>query len=390
MPIDNNRLHLSRGSLLIGSIVVVLLVLFLFGWFPRRENTKNIDALAAQNPLPRVEVLTLTPNTKPLELILPSSAQAWHVTPIWARTNGYLIRYLVDIGDAVKQGDLLAEIDTPEIDQELEQALAELANSKALNDIAKITSTRWQSLWNKNQQAVTKQEVDQYNGNLKATEATVVSNEKNVARLTYLQQFKKVYAPFDGTITQRSIDIGSLILGNLNSGPQELFQIAQTDALRFFVQVPQNYFRLIKEGLEAEVSVQEFPDKIFKGTVTRFSKALQPNARTLQTEIVVKNEGKLLYPGVYARAKFILKPDTVNFIIPTTALVIRAGFPHVAVVNDKNIVRMKRVQIGHDYGKFLEIISGLEEGERIITIASTAIADNVEVEIIGSKSPISL
>lgn len=367
---------------LIGVTAILLLLLFVLGWMPRMINTKRIDALAAEDPLPKVTILQLVPNTKPIELILPSSAQAWHITPIWSRVNGYLLRWLVDIGDPVKTGDLLAEIDTPETDQQLAQAQADLVNSMVERDIAKITSDRWQRLWNKNSEAVTKQEVDQYLANLKSTEALVVANEKNVARLTYEQQFKYIYAPFDGVITQRLIDIGSLIYGSVNGTPQELFQIAQMHKIRFYVQVPQTNYRQIKEGLEAEVTVVQLPGKIFKGTITRFAKALDPTARTLLTEVDVENGEGLLYTGLYGRVKFLFVPDTINFIIPTTALIIRSGYPHVAIVDENNIIHLSQVQIGRDYGNQMEITSGLKENERIVTLPSDRIREGVKVEII--------
>ncbi len=367
---------------IIGGTALFIFILFLCGWIPRLLNSEQIDASAAEDPLPRVQILQIKPNTNPIELILPSSAQAWHITPIWARTNGYLIRYLVDIGDVVKKGDLLAEIDTPEVDEQLAEAQAELLNSIDERDIAKVTSDRWQGLWQKNREAVTKQEVDQYLSNYQSAEAVVVANEKNVARLTYLQQYKYMYAPFDGIITQRSIDIGSLIYGNINETPQELFQMAQTQTIRFFVDVPQNYFRQIKDGVEAEVTIQEFPDKIFKGVVTRYAKALDPTARTLLTEVDVDNKDGELYAGLYGRVKFLIKPDTVNFIIPSTAIIIRSGFPHVAVVDDHQIVHLKKVTIGRDYGKDMEITSGLQENDRIVTIPTDKIRERVKVDII--------
>ncbi len=377
----NNR-RSDRRWWLLGITAVVLLLLFVLGWIPRLIDAKRINAIAAEDHLPQVAVLRLKPNLKPIELILPSSAQAWHSTPIWARVNGYLIRYLVDIGDVVKAGDLLAEIDTPETDEDLARAQADLANSVVERDIAKITSDRWQGLWNKNLEAVSKQEVDQYNANFKSTEAVVLSNEKNVSRLTYQQQFKYIYAPFDGIITQRLIDIGHLIYGSINGTPQELFEIAQTHRIRFFVDVPQTYFRQIKEGLEAEVTVQQFPGKIFKGTVARYAKALDPTARTLLTEVDVENEEGILYPGLYGRVKFLIKPETINFIIPTTAVIIRSGFPHVAIVDDNNIIHLSQVQIGRDYGNQMEITSGLKEGERIVTIPSDRIREGVKVTIL--------
>jgi RND family efflux transporter MFP subunit len=356
-------------------IVALILILFLWGWIPRWENRKQIDALAAEDSLPKVLVMQIKPNTKPIELVLPSSAQAWHITPIWSRVNGYLIRYLVDIGDVVKVGDLLAEIDTPETDEQVKQAQADLANAIVERDIAKITSDRWQKLWDKNMQAVTKQEVDQYNANYKSAQEIVVANEKIVARLIYEQRFKYIYAPFDGIIVQRTIDIGSLIYGSVNGIPQELFQIAQTYTIRFFVDVPQNYFRQITEGIETEVNVREFPGKIFKGFVARYAKALDPTARTILTQVNVDNKEGVLYAGLYGQVKFMMRPDTINFIIPTTAIIIHSGLPHVAVVDDNQIIHLKQVEIGRDYGKEMEITYGLQEDDRIVIIPS----DKVEI-----------
>ena len=381
----NQRKPLRRWVLFVG-MAAVILILFLWGWIPRLENTKKIDALAAEDPLPQVLILQLKPNTKPIELILPSSAQAWHITPIWSRVNGYLIRYLVDIGDVVKIGDLLAEIDTPETDEQVKQAQATLLNSIVERDIAKITSDRWQRLWDKNIEAVSKQEVDQYNANYKSTQAIVLANEKNVSKLTYEQKFKYIYSPFDGIIIQRNIDIGSLIYGTVNGIPQQLFQIAQTQIIRFFVEVPQNYFRQIKEGVETEVTVQEFPGKIFKGIVTRYAKALDPTARTLLTQVDVENKEGILYAGLYGRVKFLIWPETINFIIPTTAIIIRSGFPHVAVVDDNHIVHLKQVQIGRDYGKEMEITFGLKENDRIVTIPSDKIKEGVKVNILSKEN----
>jgi RND family efflux transporter MFP subunit len=371
-----------RAWLLIILTLIIIGCLFILGIIPRISNAKKIDQIAANDPLPRVVVIQIKPNTKPVELVLPSSAQAWHFTPIWSRVNGYLIRYLVDIGDTVKTGNLLAEIDTPETDQLLEQAKADLLNSIATRDIAKITSDRWQKLWNKNREAVTKQEVDQYNANLEAAEATVLANEKNVARLQYEQQFKNIYAPFDGVITQRLIDIGSLIYGTINSSPQELFQLAQTHTMRFFVDVPQTYYTQIKDGLDAEVTILQLPGKVYKGKVSRFAKALDPTARTLLTEVDVENTEGLLYPGLFGSVKFFMIPDEINFIIPTTAVIIRSGRPHVAVVDSDNIVHLKHVQIGRDYGNQMQITFGLTPNDRIIVIPSDRIQEGVKVEIL--------
>lgn len=361
-------------------IVGILILLFLIGGIPRLLNTREIDALAAEVDPPRVTLMKIEPNTNPIELVLPSSAQAWHHTPIWSRVNGYIVRYLVDIGDKVKKGDLLAEIDTPETDEQLAQAKADLLNATVERDIAKITSDRWEKLWEKNRESVSKQEVDQYKANLESAEAIVVVNEKNVSRYTYEQQFKFIYAPFDGVITNRTIDIGSLIYGSVNSTPQELYQIVQTDTIRFYVYVPQTYYTEIHEGLEAKVSVIQLPGKVFKGTVTRYAKALDPTARTMLTEVDVDNTEGLLYAGLYGTVTFSMKPKDQNFTIPTTAVIIRSSLPQVAVVDKDNIVHLKNVQIGHDYGNKMEIIYGLQKEDRIITIPTDSIHDGIMVE----------
>lgn len=370
-----------RNWILIAGTVVIILFLFVAELIPRLFNQRQTDALAKEDPLPRVAVMQLTPNTKPIELILPSTAQANHFTPIWSRVNGYLVRYLVDIGDRVKAGELLAEIDTPETDEQLAQAQADLLNSMVERDIAKITSDRWQKLWDKNKEAVSKQEVDQYHANLQSTEALVLMNEKNVSKYLYQQQFKYIYAPFDGIITERLVDIGSLVYGSVNGISQELFQIVETDIIRFFVDVPQTYFTQIKDGLDVEVAILQLPNKIFKGTVTRFAKALDPIARTMQTQIDVKNEEGILYAGLYGTVKFLLTPDEINFTIPTTAVIITSGRPHVAIVDENNIVHLRPIDIGRDYGNRMEIISGLKENEQIVTIPSDKIREGVKVEM---------
>ncbi len=378
----------KRGGLIVIIVVIaVLILLFLLGGMPRFLQRHHLNAIAKEHRLPRVATMKIKANDQPIELVLPSSAQAWHITPIWARVNGYLIRYLVDIGDHVREGELLAEIDTPETDEQVAQAQADLLTSLAQQEIAKITYDRWNALWKKNREAVSKQEVDQYTSNYQAAEAVVLANKKNVSRLVYQQNFKYIYAPFEGVITQRNVDVGSLIYGSVNGTPQELFEIAQTHTIRFFVDVPQNYFTQIKEGIETEVTVPEFPGTIFKGIVTRYAKALDPTARTLLTEVDVKNPDGLLYAGLFGKVKFFLKPGVINFIIPTTAVIIRSGAPHVAVIDDQQMVHLKKVKIGRDYGKQMEIIWGLAENDNIITLPSDQIVEGIKVEAIAASEP---
>lgn len=372
----------KKRPYIIISVIASLILLFILGWIPRYLQKETVDKAAALDNLPRVRVMEVKEETKPTELVLPSSAEALHVTPIWARTNGYLINFLVDIGDHVKEGQLLAVIDTPEVDQQLKQSVADLKSSIARKDIAKISADRWQSLYAKNPEAISTQEVDERAATLRSAEADVVSFEKNVERLHYLQQFKKIYAPFDGIITKRDIDIGSLITqGSSGANPQELFQIAQTNIIRFFVDVPQYFFRDIHVGLDAEVRINEYPDRIFKGKVVRYAKALDPIARTMSTEVDVENPHGEIAPGLYATVRFALKPSSGRYIVPTNALIIRSGTPRIALVDAKDIVHIKSVQIGRDYGKTIEIVSGLEENDRIIINPTEKIVEGTKVEI---------
>lgn len=380
-PVKNEKKS-KRPWLLVAIIAAILLCLFIVGIIPRISRSNKNDRIANETSLPNVVLLSLTPNDKPIELILPSSAQALYFTPIWARVNGYLLRYLVDIGDRVKLGDLLAEIDTPEADEQLAQAKAELLNSISERDIAKITSDRWQALYDKNREAISRQEVDQYNANLKSAEAIVIANRKNVSRLTYQQQFKFIYAPFDGIITKRNTEQGALIYGSVNGTPQELFEIAKIHTIRFFIDVPQTYFREIKDNIDAEVTVLEFPGKVFKGYINRFANALDPQSRTMRTEVRVENPDNILYPGLFGRVKFFIIPSNLNFIIPTTAVIIRSGPPQVAVVDDNNIVHLVNVQIGRDYGNQMQITNGLKQTDRIVKLPNDRIREGAKVNVI--------
>lgn len=361
---------------------IALLLLFILGWFPHFRQEEKNEALADNAQLPEVILQTAVPSDKGNELILPSSAVAFHVTPLWARTNGYLINYLVDIGDLVKQGQLLAEIDTPEVDQQLQQAEADLASAKAKRDIAKITAERWKFLYQENQEAIPLQDVDERMATLTSTEADVLSAEKNVARLKDIQKFQKIYAPFDGIITKRDIDIGSLINSGGTATPQELFRIAQIDTIRFFVDVPQNFFRQIKDGLPAKVSIKEFPGIAFDGHVARYAKALDPTARTLRTEVDVDNKDGKILPGLYAEVKFSMEENEPRFIVPARALIVRTDGPKIAIVKDDLVAHLVPVTIGHDFGNTMEIIYGLHTGDRIIVNPTEKIKEGVHVQIL--------
>ncbi|MDE3045534.1 MAG: efflux RND transporter periplasmic adaptor subunit [Verrucomicrobiota bacterium] len=357
-------------------VLLVLLLLFLPFYFLHKDRENEI-CLPEETPI--VRVMKVYPESKETELLLPSFLDAINVTPIWARTNGYLSNWWVDIGDKVKTGDLLASIDTPDVDQEVVQAEGDLGAAIAKENIARITAERGLKLIQHNPEAISREEVDQMVANHQAALADIEAAKGRLGRYKYLQGFKNLYAPFDGTITERDIDIGSLITAGSNNYAQQIFQIAKSDVLRAFVNVPQNYFHLIKDGLEAEVTIPQLPKKIFIARIDRNAGALDPMSRTLLTQVNIENPRGELLPGLYAEVKFKFKPETANFLLPIEAVIIRAGPPFVALVDSNNCIHLQQVKIGRDYGSTIEILEGLREGDLIVSRATDRIKEGIKV-----------
>lgn len=372
-------------------IAIFLVALFLYGFLPRMTQWDKIQAMADDPTLPSVTIEIASAEKKPLTLVLPSVSQALFVTPIWARVDGYLSQFLVDIGDHVDQDQLLAVIDTPEVDKQLSQAKADLLSSKAKLNIAKISAERWQNLFSRNPQAVSTQEVDERLATLLAGEADVKALEANVERLEKVQGFNRILAPFKGKIIERNIDLGSLITAGSNGNPQQLFKIADDKIIRIFVYVPQYYFRRIQTGMPTDVIVREFPGQVFSGIVIRTAQALDPVSRTLLTEIHIDNEKGTLIPGLYTEVRFLIEPEGAFFIIPTRAVIIRNGGPMVALLESNNTAKLVKVVLGRDFGKTMEITSGLKEGDHIITNPTDKIKEGVQVQVIkeANSSPLS-
>jgi RND family efflux transporter MFP subunit len=375
--------HFSYYAL--GVLILILILLFLIGVIPRLLLEEKITKLANETALPKVTILEAKGIDKPIELTLPSSLDAINITPLWARVDGYIKTFLADIGDVVKEGDILAEIDTPELDQQYEQAVADLNTSKARLDIARITADRFANLYKKDSESISKQEVDQQTAALESAKAQVDSVQANVDRLRNTLDFKRIIAPFDGIIIERNIDIGSLITAGSASHHQQLFKIAKTNVIRVFVDVPQRFFRSIKRGVFADVFISEFPEKVFKGFVARYAKALDPIARTLLTEIHIYNPDYELFVGLYADVKFLLKPESVYFLIPTSAVIIRADGLKVAVLDENDIIHLKSVTLGLDHGKMMEITSGILENEKIIINPSDKVMEGKKAQILPLK-----
>ena len=312
------------------------------------------------------------------EVVLPGNTQAFTSAPIYARTSGYLKRWYFDIGSHVKQGQLLAEIDSPEVDQQLDQARADLKTAQANLATAKITADRWQSLLKTN--SVSQQETDQNVGNYRAMQATVDSNVANVRRLEQLQSFEKVYAPFDGVITARNTDIGALINAGANAPSQELFHMAAIDKLRIYVAMPEVYARAAQPGATATLRLDALPGEVFHGTLVRNANSIDLAARTLLTEIDVDNSDGRLMPGAYVRAQLTLPDQVRSVTVPANTLIFQSKGLQVGVVRNGQ-AELVPITIGRDYGDTVEVVSGLQPTDQVIANPSDSLITGTPVRI---------
>jgi RND family efflux transporter MFP subunit len=316
------------------------------------------------------------------ELILPGNTQPFSDTPIFARTSGYLKRWYLDIGAHVKRGDLLAEIETPEIDKQLQQTRAELATAQANHHLAETTAARWQFLLQSD--SVSRQETDEKIADLSARKATVDSNASNVHRLEDLQSFQKVYAPFDGVLTARNTDVGALIDAGANSTGKELFHLAAIDTLRVFVAIPEVYSRAARPGAIASLTLDEFPGRSFQGTLARTSNSIDQASHTLLTEVDVQNSDGQLLPGAYVSVHFKLPQTVRSVVVPSNTLLFRSEGLRVAVVRDGR-VQLTPVKIGRDYGSTVEVISGLQASDAVVLDPADSLVSGAPVRS-GSHS----
>jgi membrane fusion protein, multidrug efflux system len=347
----------------------ILVALFAIGFVPRWQANSAL-ANSVRDQRPTVTVISSQRPTNDANLVLPGTTQGIQEAAIYARTNGYVKSWKVDIGETVQQGQLLAEIETPEVDQQL-------AQTKANYEIAKLTAQRWADLVAKN--VVSKQEYDQ---NEKAYEAA----KANYEQLQKLQGFQKIVAPFAGIITARNIDNGDLVSAGTSGQPAPLFRIAQTDVVRIYVDVPQTHSRLITPGQSAAVSVPEIPNKTFDAKIVRTARAIDPASRTLRTELQIPNSDGELFPGMYAEVKFTLPQDPHTLIIPGNAMMIRAEGPKVLVVDAKNTIRSRAVKLGRDLGDKVEVASGLNPDESLVANPTDALRDGTEVKVQAQAS----
>ena len=377
-----------RTTILVAAAALaVLAVLIYSGIHSRAVAEARLTQRTQEAAIPTVAVVFPKEGAPTQEIILPGNTQAFSDAPIYARTSGYLKRWYFDIGAHVQKGQLLAEIETPEVDQQLLQARADLDTAQANLNIAKITATRWQDLVSNG--SVSQQETDQAVNNLSAVKAAAESSAANVRRLEQLQSFEKIYAPFDGILPARNTDIGALIDAGANTQPKELFHMAAIRTLRLYVAVPEVYSRAARSGAPATLTLDEFPSQIFHGTLVRNANAIDISSRTLLVEVDVDNPTGQLLPGAYVFVHLKLPDQTRSVTIPSNSLIFRKEGLQVGLVRDGK-AELIPVKISRDYGNSVEIVSGLEPTDAVIVDPSDSLVAGMPVRLItktagGSK-----
>jgi len=361
---------------------VLLLILLIAGALTLLAHISHEHALAKETErqtVPTVAVVYPQSEKPDEDLILPGSLLAYEESPIYARTNGYLVRWYKDIGSRVEKGELLAKIDTPEVDQELNQTRAARLQILAQMDLAKISADRWENL--RKTDSVSAQESDQYNSGYKQSQANLAAADANVRRLEQLEGFKDVYAPFTGVLTKRNVDPGALINAGAGAAGRELFDLARVDPLRVYTSVPQAYAPFIKVGAKTAVTLQEFPGLKFFGMVVRTAESIDPSTRTLLTEVDVPNKDGRLLPGSFGEVHFAVGSGVNKVTVPVNAMLFRAEGPRVAVVGPDGKVQLRPINIGRDYGTTLEILGGVSPSDQIVINPSDSLEEGQQVVV---------
>lgn len=366
---------MKPARILLIVIPLALALIFFAGILPRLRASAALEGRAAASARPVVGVIVAEVSSAPADVTLPAAIEALQDTPIYARTTGYIAKWTADIGDRVKAGQVLAVIDGPDLDQELNQARATLAQAKANLELARISADRWKELGAQN--AVAQQDVDQKSADFAAGQAGVVAAQANVERLTQLKDFQQVTAPYDGVVSARNAQVGALI--NAGAGV-EIFHIAETDVLRVFVNVPQSYVRSIHKGLGADVLVPEFPGRVFHGEVARYAGSLDSASRTLLTEVRLANPKGELFAGMFGEVRFSFKAAQPAILLPSNAAIINSTGTLVATVNPAgNTIHFEHVKLGRDFGAQIEIIDGLAPGTHVVSKPSDSLVEGMEI-----------
>jgi RND family efflux transporter MFP subunit len=410
--------HGSRKNVLIAVVILcgIMGAFFAAGYLPRAERVKKLAAAAQnrQHTLPSVTIVPVKRALVDAELELPGNIEPVAQAALFARADGYVKRRLADIGDRVKRGQVLAQIESPELDQQIREAQATakrsqssvlqseaaLEQARANLSLAEVTAARWQPLVDKG--VFSKQDGDEKQAALKARRAdvaeaeaalqcareNVAANDAAVQRLFELQSFRRLRAPFAGIVTARNVDVGSLVSAGSGTSIRELFRVAQIGILRVFVNVPQSEIQGMEPGLACSLEVEELHGKMFPGRITRTANALDPASRTLLTEVQVANPTGALLPGMYATVHFSLHSKNPPLVIPSAAFRNTDEGPVVAVLGEDSSVHFKSVRLGRDYGAQIEVLAGLQAGQKVITNLSDEIREGVRVKPVAAAKSV--
>lgn len=391
-PQDLPKFSTRTVATVAGALALAMVALFFLGFWPRHERIKERESMAqAVRDRPLI-VQTVRPEltTRPIELVLPADIRAYASTALYARTNGYLASWTVDINDRVKKGDLMAVLSAPDTDAQLKEAEANLNQQEVNYQLAAATDGRYRGLIPT--QGVTQQQLDQFHSAAEQAKANVVSSSAIVDRLKTLVSFERITAPFDGVVTARNYDTGALISASNTAPGQELYDLAEDDRLRVYSSVPQDYAPLVRYGQPVELLLeQNYPGHRFQGLVARSAGTLDPVTRTLRTELDFRNgdPARRIFPGMYGKAVFRFSRDRPALTVPTSALLFQASEKRVAVVGEDGKVHMRSIVLGNDFGTKIEVLSGLRGDEWIVENPDEQLAEGVSVEAVhdGAEGP---
>jgi RND family efflux transporter MFP subunit len=374
-----------KSWLLLAVAAIAVAALLVSGIWSRVKANTSLRAETAQAALPAVSVVSPKQTSPTDEIILPGNVQPFITSPIYSRTNGYLRKWYFDIGAHVKKGQLLALIETPEVDQQLQQARSNLLTAQANLELASITKNRYQALLKSN--AVAQQDADNAAGTYNANKAIVEADKAAVEQYSALVSFERIYAPFDGVITARNTDIGDLINSGSSTGAKtDLFHIAQPGKLRVYVNVPEEYSQGIKNGMTADLRLAEFPGRKFQGKLVRTAEAINVTTRTLLVEIDVDNPTGTLLTGSYAEVHLAVPTRASTSLLPVNTLIFRSEGLHVAIVKDGKVV-LAAVTPGHDFGDQIEIVAGVKPDDKVIINPPDSIVSGQAVQIVQATLP---
>ncbi|NDU88927.1 MAG: efflux RND transporter periplasmic adaptor subunit [Ferrovum sp.] len=360
---------------------VLAISLAVWGIFSRNRDARELHVWTEAQAIPSVRVLHPYRSDKTASLVLPGTIQSYYQAPIFARVNGYLKFWYHDIGDRVKAGDILAVIDTPDLDQQYEQAKAKVLKAKADENLAQITADRWQKLVVTD--AVSRQERDQKVADLEVKKAEVKGAEADLGNVQAFEDFKKLRAPFNGVVTARKTDIGALIDAGKGG---ELFTVSQINPLRLYVPVPQFYAPMVKLGIEATLQVPEYPNNVFNGAVIQTSKNISQKTGTMLAELIVDNSDQRLSPGDYAEVKFSLAGKENNSLrVPSSALILRTDGIRVAVVTKDDHIQLKKINVGRDFGRDVEVLAGVTTLDDVVDSPPDYIFEGEKVTVMPAK-----